>query len=432
MKYISRTLVLSGLCLAVSQVNAGGFDNNSRSFNLLYSDKDVIEMSYGHTSVPMEAKIEQAKNSGASGTINSGDVVGRFERPQVGIKMQVQDNLSCAAQYERPYAASVEYSDDSLSYETDADGTARAPIATNYDSKSFTFACGYDFALSTGSIKVFGGPKAQKISGSFSQDLSTNNLGETDNLSVDLKTDTEIGFIAGIAYSIPEIALRASLLYHSQIDYDAYGTNTFMLPLGGANFETVTTSTKAKTFTPQALELAFQSGIASNTLAFLKLRWAEYSKLKTLESQSDESVVVQANGATLAQVIAMNPAADGLVNPDLDLFSNDTLDYSFGLGHKWNDQLSLGVSYAGGIKLGSKDDTIPLGADSKSLRLPGDDKHSLLVGGTYLITPEFKMNAGLGYTFIDSYTVQTESGNFRAEFDKTESTSVQVGLSYFM
>jgi long-chain fatty acid transport protein len=112
------------------------------------------------------------------------------------------------------------------------------------------------------------------------------------------------------------------------------------------------------------------------------------------------------------------------------MFSNDTLDYSFGLGHLLNDQLTLGISYSGSIKLGSKSDDTPVGADSTSLRLPGDTSHTVSFGGEYKVIPKLKVSGGLGYTFIDEYRVETVSGSYRAEFGKTEATSFQVGLTY--
>ena len=408
---------------------AGGLDNNSRSFNVLFSDKDVIDVSYGHTSVPMKANIQKGAGS-TNDQVASGDIVGRFERPQVAFKMQVTPELGCAAQIEKPYAVTVAYSDDRLAYDN-----LQAPIATEYDSDSFTLACGYDFSLTSGILKVFAGPKLQKVSGYFSQDITAFDLGRDDNLEVNLKGDNELGYVAGFAYSIPEIALRFSVLYHSQIDYKTKGNSRIFLPLSLINpslsNEISETNVTADTFTPQSVELAFQSGIAKDTLAFVKLRWSEYSKLKTLNVKADDTVMTQA-GMTLGELAQANAGFNKLINPKVGLFSNDTLDYSFGLGHRFNDEVSGLISYAGGIKIGSKDDSIPLGADSKSLRLPGDTKHSLVLGGSYQFSHDFKLSAGLGYTFIDAYRVQTPGDEYRAEFSKTESTSVQLGLSYFL
>jgi len=423
--------------IAANQAMAGGFDNSSRGFDVIYGDDNVISTMYGQTSVPMKAQIQQGAGN-TSNVVASGDIVDHFIRKQVAARYNLNNAVSCATQYEQPFAAGVAYADDSLAYANSATDIKSAPITTKYDSESITFACGYDFALSTGEIKVFGGPKLQKVSGAFDEDLTPNEAAEFDNLIVNLDGGTEAGYILGAAYSIPEIALRASILYHSQIDYSATGTNKTFLPFSllgiGLSDEIVTMDATAKTFTPQTVELALQSGIAENTLAFLKLRWSEYGKLSTLDVTSDESVTIQ-NGATVEAInnVAQangSDAFDQLINPTVDMFSNDTLDYSFGLGRRFNDQLTMGASFSGSVKIGGKGSDTPIGADSTSLRLPGDTSHTVAFGGEYLVVPKLKVNGGFGYTFIDEYRVETKSGSFRAEFDKTEAFSFQLGASY--
>lgn len=419
---IIKISALSSAILAASSTMAGGFDNSSRSFDIIYGDNSVISTSYGQTAVPMKARIEQGAGN-TSSVVSSGEIIDDFQRPQLGVRYQVAENVTCAAQYEVPFAAEVAYKDDALAY-----GSETAPISTTYESKSFTVACGYDFVLETGKIKIFGGPKIQEVKGAFDEDLSTVAVGTADNLDVSLDGGTEFGYILGASYEIPEYALRASILYHNQIDYDASGQLTAVLPaaLGGNSF---TTDATTKTFTPQTVELGFQSGIAENTLAFLKLRWSEYSKLKELQVEGDYSTIV--SGVTLQQ---LNDAAGGqlssLISPNVSMFSNDTLDYSFGLGHRLNDKVTIGASYSGSVKIGSKSDDTPVGADSTSLRLPGDTSHTVAFGGEYTVIPKLKVSGGLGYTFIDEYRVETVSGSYRAEFGKTEATSFQIGLTY--
>lgn len=435
---------LSAAIVAATPAMAGGFDNSSRSFDIIYGDNNVITTSYGQTSAPMKAKIQQ--EAGSSSVVNSGEIVDDFKRPQLGVRYHLAENITCATQYEIPFKAGVAYNDDSLAYVDSQNSAKSAPISTSYDSKSLTVACGYDLALSKGSMKFFGGPKIQEINGSFDEDITPFNSAANDNLIVELDGGTEVGYILGLAYEIPEIALRASILYHSQIDYTGTGTNKTFLPLSqlsalGANLpdQIVTTDARTKTFTPQTVELGLQSGIAENTLAFLKLRWSEYSKLTSLNIKGDESVqVLDGSGnpnATLGQLNQVAKAngitsLDELINPEVDMFSNDTLDYSFGLGHRLSDKLTLGTSFSGSVKMGGKSSDTPVGADSTSLRLPGDTSHTISIGGEYAVIPKLKVSGGLGYTFVDEYRVETVSGSYRAEFSKTEATSFQLGLTY--
>lgn len=462
---VLKSGTLAVALIAANQAMAGGFDNSSRGFDIIYGDDNVISTSYGVSKVPMKAQIvrmQRAENSGAeptsAKTIASGNILDDFTRPQVGIRYNVNEQISCGAQIEKPFAAGVAYADDEIAYvvtndqgmpinsngdvDTDNPATKTAPITTQYNSDSFTFACGYDFALPKGQLKVFGGPKLQKVSGSFDEDLSPLDLGANDNLDVTLDGGYETGFIAGVAYSIPEIALRASLLYHSQIDYKASGTLTAVLPeiasLSIAQGTPFKTDATASTFTPQTVELALQSGIAENTLAFLKMRWSEYGKLAELQVYGDGNTEIAGsqnpyngnNPVTLGQLAQLDEGANSLINPNVSMFSNDTFDYSFGLGRRFNDQLTMGASFSGSIKLGGKSDDTPIGADATSLRLPGDTTHTIAFGGEYAVLPELKLNGGLGFSFIDEYRVETTSSSYRAEFEKTEAISFQMGLSY--
>jgi|GEM_PF-2566421 len=453
---------LSAAVLSASTAMAGGFDNSDRSLDILFGNDNVITTSYGQTAVPMKATVEQGTNSG--NTVQSGKIVDDFTRPTVAFRYNITDEVSCATKYEQPYAASVAYKDDALAYTGES-----APISTNYNSESITAVCGYDFALSTGEVKVYGGPKIQKLDGSFDEDLTNTPAGfgmdgATDNLDVQLDGGSEVGFVVGAAFSIPEIALRASITYHSQIDYSADGDLTAIIPASSADVaaglvaagaldaslqgaaaatlgltqgQAFSTSAAAKTFTPQSVEIKLQSGIAENTIASLTMRWAEYSKLAELDITGGNEGIAGTNNTflggtggeiTLQQLAAAG--ADSLVNPTVSMFSNDTLDYSLGLGRRISDKLSLGTSFSGSIKLGSKPSDTPLGADSTSLRLPGDTSHTLSLGGEYTVMPGMKVNGGFGYTFINAYVVQEKDNSFKAEFSKTEATSFQMGVSY--
>ncbi|MGB3666127.1 MAG: outer membrane protein transport protein [Bermanella sp.] len=451
---------ISAAVLTASTAMAGGFDNSDRSLDILFGEKNILTTSYGQTSVPMGGRIEQGAGSG--NTVQSGDVVGDFKRPTIAFRYHVSEEVTCATKYEQPYQAAVAYKDDSLAY-----AGSSAPISTNYDSESITAVCGYDFSLSAGKLKVYGGPKIQKVKGSFDEDLQPDGsplTGSSDNLDVQLDGGSEVGYVVGAAFMIPEIALRASITYHSQIDYDADGSLTAIIPISSAelaaglvaagkldpNMESTAansfglnkgaafaTSATANTFTPQSVEIKLQSGIAENTLASITMRWSEYSKLAELDITGGNSAITGSNNTflggdgseiTLQQLATLG--ADSLVNPTVSMFSNDTLDYSFGLGRRFSDKLSLGTSFSGSIKLGGKSADTPLGADSTSLRLPGDTAHTLSIGGEYAVLPSLKVNGGFGYTFVDPYIVQETDNSFKAEFSKTEATSFQLGLTY--
>jgi hypothetical protein len=73
---------LSAGILSASAVMAGGFDNSSRGFDIIYGDNNVITTSYGQTAVPMKAKIQQGSGNPSS-VVASGEIIDDFQRPQL-------------------------------------------------------------------------------------------------------------------------------------------------------------------------------------------------------------------------------------------------------------------------------------------------------------------------------------------------------------
>jgi len=115
--------------------------------------------------------------------------------------------------------------------------------------------------------------------------------------------DSDTGFIVGGAYSIPKIAMRASLFYESDLEF-SHETGG----LGGPASNTTSG-------TPKSITLELQSGIAKNTLLFGSIRRSKWSD---------------------AQVKLLG-------NQQLSLF-DDTTVYKLGIGRKINDSFSASVT----------------------------------------------------------------------------------------
>lgn len=152
----------------------------------------------------------------------------------------------------------------------------------------------------TDRISAFGGIKYQKAKGSA--DLRA--LNPTVPGATSFKEDSDTGYIVGGAYSIPKIALRASLTYESDLEFDL--DTTFIHPLAG---ETSIGNTTAGT--PKMLTLELQSGIAKDTLLFGSIRRTRWSD---------------------AQVFFLGAT-------QLSTF-DDTTDYKLGIGRKFSDSIS--------------------------------------------------------------------------------------------
>lgn len=150
---------------------------------------------------------------------------------------------------------------------------SRQAVSERIWSNDVGLTCAYGFDVGPGVLSVIGGVSAQTL-----------NYDATIAHPAPLPVGTEpvslsgygTGWRAGVAYEIPDIALRVSAIYNAAIDYNltgrAYG-NLALLPQVPAT---------ANATTPQSIEIKAQSGIAPGWLALGSVKWVDWSVLNTL------------------------------------------------------------------------------------------------------------------------------------------------------
>jgi long-chain fatty acid transport protein len=170
-------------------------------------------------------------------------------------------------------------------------------------------------------------------------------LGVTGIGRLDLKGDG-YGWRVGAAYEIPEIALRASLVYNSAVKLDNLDGTLDLTQVPGFLDPTNPilgriTNVSGASEVPESLELKLQSGIAPGWLAFGSIKWVNWSVL--------QSIPFCPTGA---------PGACTTTGPtrvtSLDLLYRDGWTVSGGIGHKFNDQWSgaAGLTWDRGTSTG--------------------------------------------------------------------------------
>tara|TARA_R110001592_G_scaffold288331_4_gene557361 strand:- start:23403 stop:24599 length:1197 start_codon:yes stop_codon:yes gene_type:complete len=379
-------------------VYAGGFDSSGRPFDIIFGDDNTLKMSVSYIKPSVSLNVSRDIGEGASLPPTTIDrIVDDYAEPQFAIRLKVNDQVNCASQIECPFRFKTSYEDDVLSYQSNtnqASTQVSAPINSEYSSESISVACSISYAISHDSgmfkqsfFSIIAGPKLQRIEGTFSSDLTNQNLGKGDNYIATLKGSTEWGYLFGLAYEIPEIAFRASLFFHNEIYHDLSGDVVAPLPdFSGI----VSQAAESKTLTPKAINFRLQSGIAENWIAFMELRWGDWSSLDEMQVEAGD-------------------LSSGLV-----LFTNDTLNYKLGLGVKMTDRLSLGGYCESIVDLNPP--TTPRGIDGTNLRNPQADRYSIAFGGKYLFFEGLSLALGGSYYYIEngrfsdkSYTVNLDS-----------------------
>ncbi len=139
------------------------------------------------------------------------------------------------------------------------------------DTQNLSFILGYQ---PTENWNIYGGAVYQTIKGSVSLRGQAYSL--YNGYDASIPEDSAVGWLAGFAYQIPEIALKASLTYRSEVDHKVNVTESLstlsalaLLPNGAEAAAAIAAASGETTITtPQSVNLDFQTGIMANTVAF--------------------------------------------------------------------------------------------------------------------------------------------------------------------
>ncbi len=321
---------------SITPAFAGGLDRGGYNIDQLF-DASPFTFSSGVTYVMPQRKLKNARDtdlSDGSGTNGLGagttyaDDSENYAIPYVGIKGGY-DAIDCLVDYSQPFGAHLEPGAGWVG--------AQSNIETKVRTDNYGLTCSYKFDVGPGQFRVIGGGFYQEIEGSKTR-LVAPITGPASALYSGVgrleMSDEAPGWRAGVAYEIPEYALRASLVYNSRVKYDNLSGTldltqvpTAVNPLNpflGRRFGVVGSAEA-----PDSLELKVQSGIAPDWLAFGSVKWTNWSLI-----QSIGFCPVASTGL---------PCPPGGVT-SLDLLYRDGWTVSGGIGHKFNEQWSGAVS----------------------------------------------------------------------------------------
>lgn len=368
MKFTSIA-VMSVTALSTTAATAGGLDRTRTPIDLIFETGNYAELSFGAAT---------AELSGRDLLGNSiSDVSNDFSLVGAGLKMQFTEKFSFSMIFDQPYGADVQYGGNPAA-------TLLGGTMAKADSNALTTIFKYNV---TDRVAVYGGPRIVQAEGEIT--LSGLAYGPLNGYNVKFATDQGLGYVAGAAYEIPDIALRAALTYHSEVELDLGTTQTFP---GGAPTATPPTVSKL----PQSIKLDLQSGIAKNTLLFGSVRWAEWSKFQL------DPVGAVPNLASL----------------------DDTITYEIGVGRKFNDKFSARVSYL--YEAGGSDDLV-------SPLTPTDGQQALALAGKYQINDMVSLSAGVRYTWLGDARPETGTPDTaRANFTGNHAVSggLKIGINF--
>ncbi|KUG39527.1 transporter [Acinetobacter johnsonii] len=350
---------------------------------------------------------------------NLSDMGDDYYFPSAALKLQVTDHFSFGLLYDQPFGADATYSlSDTVSAAAGGvglfhNGTETTEVEVKSQSISMIF--GYQ---PTENFNFYAGPVYQTIEG----DVQLRGLayGATQALGMynaNIKEDSAVGWLAGFAYQIPEIALKTSITYRSEIDHKAsareYGQSNVLAFVGSSPVYDV--ATDANITTPQSVNLDFQTGIMANTVAFANVRWVNWK---------DFSLDLKQFGTVADTLGALGQTPDNPNGFDIVGYTDDQWSANVGVGRKFNDLWAGNVSV--GWDSGAGNPISTLG--------PTEGYWNVGLGLQYSPTPATFIAGGVKYFWLGDAKAQAASNfgsdTYVAEFNDNDALAYGLKIGY--
>lgn len=320
---------------------AAGVERSTQSTAILFEQGNYAELSFGHVTPKISGT--QLVNAGAASLAGapSGNMTKDYTTFSFGVKTQVNDRVSLALVVDQPIGADVFYEPGT--------GYLYGGSAASLDSIAVTAMAKYTLPSN---FSVFGGVRAMETSGT---------VGLFNGYRLTTSKEIDYGYLLGVAYERPDIALRVALTYNSAINH------TFDIRENGLP------SLPMDVEIPQSLNLEFQSGVAENTLVFGSLRYVDWTEFEIAPFG-----YVRDQGSPLVR------------------YRGDTTTVSLGVARRFNE------NWSGLISFGYEK---PIDGFSGNLG-PSDGQKSVALGVVYT-RDRIKITGGIRY--VDLGNAQTEA-----------------------
>ena len=403
---LKKAILLS--LIPTTSTFAAGLDRSGQSIAAFLQPGNYFEA--GISILDPDVSGKDTKNN------HTGDMAGDYYFPHAALKVQATEHFSVGLIYDQPYGADAKYSGDSGFVEN-------GPVPFNggtsvvVDTQNLNLLVGYQ---PNENWNLYAGAVYQTVDGTVllrGQTYSVLN-------GYDFRTgeDESVGWLAGVAYQIPEIALKASVTYRAEIKhkmnaYEHFGAAGYISIPGAKPVADLlnqkmaalnaSSGDETELTTPQSVNIDFQTGIMANTVAFANVRWVDWSKFKVQPYKFGQ----------LSQIVGNLPGINKPNGFNLIDYKDDQISATVGLGRKFSDRWSSNISV--GWDSGAGNPVTTLG--------PTEGFWSVGTGVRFSPAENYFIGAGVKYYWLgdaDAVTgAHSEAGTF------TDNNAIAYGLN---
>ncbi|WP_415920710.1 OmpP1/FadL family transporter [Tateyamaria sp. SN6-1] len=376
-----KTRALAAAAVAASAVTAqaGGIDRSSQFISPIFEEG-------GETGSYVQFGLGRIMPSAEASNLSVANPLGDYNALSFAYKTDLTEKLSVALIIEEPYGADIQY-------------PLVSPFAgggASVSSEQISAIARYKF---NDNWSVIGGIRALQVDGSIDTFTAAPVPGGLAPVSIQADSDWAFSGVVGVAYEIPDIALRVALTYNSEASADFDGTESVFTDAT----RSVAAGSGATSFTvdfPESINLEFQTGIAEDTLLFGSIRRSLYDGF---------NLTTPANTALLGGAIG----SINYVN-----FANDTTTYSLGVGRRFNEQWSGSISFtyeSAGV------------TPSTTALAPTTGTSAVAIGAQYKMDA-MTISGGISYIVPGDQLVNSSVG--QADFNDNDAIAVGLRIGY--
>ncbi len=450
---------------AASFASAAGLDRSGQDITAFLQDGTYAETVYTYINADVTGYDNQNVATNDQGYVQgnkTGDVAETYDFFRYGVKADINDTFSVGVLYDEPFGAAAAYNGESnFVTNTDADaliqgitqnpnlnqgnidqniqglqtqigsGQLTGPAlqqaqgqliglqaakgvadtagqGTNVEVRShnLTAILGMKFGENK-NFQIYGGPVAQRVEADVK--LRGTAYGPATGYTANISPDQDYGWLAGLSYSKPEIALKAALTYRSEIDHNMTIFESFPLATAaGAQAGKLIPSSrgdKMEITTPESVNFDFQTGINPTTLATAKVRWVPWGDFAIVPPLYNEVSKIATND-----------------DKGLPLVSYDKDQWQVELGLAKRLSQALAVSGTVGWDSGAGDPTSSLG--------PVEGYYSAGLGAKYNVTENWAVSAGGKYLWFGDAKGELPNKSIVGNFEDNDGYVLGVKVSY--